>query len=137
MQQTNPKTMKIKLTASLAILVPIIFACAGNPANQNTATSKPSLGPPITVTSPTPVPTTSTPKNGDYGAKGVVTKINPETGSVEMDHEEIKGVMPAMRMEFYVSDRKMLDGLKVGEKVDFVLRYKDHTETIVNIKNAQ
>jgi len=77
------------------------------------------------------------PENGDYPGKGIVTKINLELGSVGLDHEEIKGVMPAMQMEFYVSDKKLLDGLKVGDKVDFVLRYKDSTETIVNIKKAQ
>jgi Cu/Ag efflux protein CusF len=89
------------------------------------------------TSSPSPVPTTMTPKNGDYDGKGVVTKINLELGSVEMDHEDIPGVMPPMRMEFYVTDKKTLDGLKVGDKVDFVLRYKDHTETIVDIKKSK
>ena len=77
------------------------------------------------------------PKNGDYPAKGVVTKINTEAGSIELDHEEIVGVMPKMIMEFFVSDKKLLDGLRVGDKVDFVLRYKEPTETIVDIKKAK
>lgn len=54
-----------------------------------------------------------------------------------MDHDEIKGVMPPMRMEFYVSDKKLLNGLAVGDKVEFTLRYKDHTETIVDIKKTR
>ena len=137
MQQTNPKTMKSKLSVSVAILGAILSACCGNSANQS-ATAKPSPAASVTAaTSPTTAPTSATPKNGDYDAKGVVTKINLELGSVEMDHEEIKGVMPPMRMEFFVSDKKMLDGVKVGDEVDFVLRYKDHTETVVNIRKAQ
>lgn len=92
-----------------------------------------------TNVSATPKPTATQPQvaNGDYPGKGKVTKINLELGSVEMDHEEIVGVMPAMRMEFYVSDKKMLDGLNVGDAVDFTLRYKDHTETVVGISKAK
>lgn len=127
--------MKSKLIVFCAIAAVITSACGGQTSNGNTAT-KP-VANATTALSPTPVPTTSTPKNGDYPGKGVITKINLEAGSVEMNHEEIEGVMPAMLMEFYVTDKKMLDGLKVGDKVDFVLRYKDHTETITNIKKAQ
>lgn len=54
-----------------------------------------------------------------------------------MDHEEIVGVMPPMRMEFYVSDKKMLDGLEVGDDVDFTMRYKDATETIIKISKTK
>lgn len=88
-------------------------------------------------TAPTPAPSASVIKNGDYPAKGTVTKINMELGSVEMDHEEIVGVMPAMRMEFYVSDKKLLDGLKVGDRVDFTLRYKDRTEIVTAISKEK
>jgi len=76
-------------------------------------------------------------KDGDYPGNGKVIKINLELGSVEMDHEEIVGVMPAMRMEFYMSDKKMLDGLSVGDAIDFTLRYKDRTETLVAISKAK
>ena len=88
---------------------------------------------PAAATSATPVPTASVSKDGDYNAKGTVTKINMELGSVELDHEDIPGLMPPMRMEFYVSDKKMLDGLRVGDQVNFVLRYKAGTETIVKL----
>lgn len=76
-------------------------------------------------------------KNGDYPAKGAVTKINTELGSVEMDHEEIVGVMPAMRMEFYVSDKKLLNDLAVGDRIDFTLSYKDGTEIVTAISKSK
>ena len=68
---------------------------------------------------------------------GVVTKINLELGSVELDHDEIKGIMPAMQMEFYVSDKKMLEGLQVGDKVNFVLEDDAGAERIVGIRKSR
>jgi len=29
--------------------------------------------------------------------------------------------MPAMTMEFYVTDKSLLDGVKAGDRIDFVL----------------
>lgn len=120
--------MKFKLIALIAFAA--LSACDGKPiGNENVK--------PVSATSPTPAPTVIIPKDGDYSGKGVVTKLNLEQGSIELDHEEIKGMMPAMQMEFFVADKKILDGLKMGDKVDFVLRYKNPTETIVSIKKAQ
>ncbi len=87
--------------------------------------------------SPTPAATPFVPKDGDYPARGKVTKINNEAGSIEIDHEEIVGVMPRMIMEFFVSDKAMLSGLKAGDQVNFVLRYKAHAETIIKIEKAK
>lgn len=75
----------------------------------------------------------SEPKDGDYEGRGTVTKIDLGIGSVEMDHEEVVGLMPAMRMEFYVSDKKLLDGLSVDDTVDFIILYKGGSETITRI----
>lgn len=77
------------------------------------------------------------PKDGNYPGRGTVTKINTELVSVELDHEEIVGLMPKMIMEFYVRDASLLDGLKVGDNVEFVLEYKHPSETIVGIKKIQ
>ena len=70
-----------------------------------------------------------------FDGRGVITKINLELGSVGLDHEEIKGVMAAMEnMEFYVSDKKMLDNLKVGDAVNFVLEDNAGAKQIVKIE---
>ena len=127
--------MKFIFLLSLTIIASLAFAC-----EQKTVTNN--AKPPTSASTPaTDLPTTTapapTPKDGDYPGKGVVTKINMELGSVEMNHEEIKDLMPAMTMEFFVSDKKMLDGLKVGDKIDFVIRYKDRNETIVKITRSQ
>ena len=86
---------------------------------------------------PTPIPTASVPKNGDYQGEGTVTKINNQLGSVELKHEEIKELMPAMQMEFFVADKVMLKGLNVGDAVSFTLRYNDGQENIVAISKSK
>ena len=72
-----------------------------------------------------------------FDGRGVVTKINLERGSVELDHEEIKGSMPAMIMEFYVTDKRELEILKVGDKVEFVLEEDRGQEKLTSIKKIQ
>ena len=91
--------------------------------------------PASTATSPKPAP--SAPNDGNYNGKGTVTKINLTIGSVEVNHENIEGLMPAMQMEFYVTDKALLNGLAVGDKIDFVIEYKQGTEKINSIKKAK
>jgi Cu/Ag efflux protein CusF len=123
--------MKFKYTVLFAIVIAVSLACD----QKSVTTTAPHVNKPANAsTTVTPAPT---PKDGDYAGKGVVTKINMELGSVEMNHEEIKDLMPAMTMEFFVTDKKMLEGLKVGDKIDFVIRYRDRNETIVKITKAQ
>lgn len=81
--------------------------------------------------------TAATIKDGDYYGKGKVTKIDMNIGSVGMDHDDIPGLMPAMSMEFYVSDKAMLSPLTVGDGVDFTILYKGGTETITKIEKTK
>ena len=117
------RTAVILLAA--AILLPV---CGSRDDVRPTNASK--------VVSPTPVPTNATPKDGNYNAKGKVTKIDKTAGSVELDHEDIPGLMPRMVMEFYVSDKVLLDGLAAGDAVDFTIEYKHPSEKIIAIKKA-
>lgn len=124
--------MKITFWITLMFIACLGFGCAkeaSKPANANTAASpKPASS---------PANTTVIPKDGNYDGKGRVTKIDMKLGSVELDHEDIPGVMPPMVMEFTVRDKKQLNGLKIDDKVDFVLEYKHPTEIIVNIKKTK
>ena len=58
-------------------------------------------------------------------------------GSVGLNHDDIVGLMPAMQMEFYVTDKALLKGLAVVDKVDFVIAYKGGRETINRIKKTR
>jgi Cu/Ag efflux protein CusF len=134
--------MKFKLSLLAVFILITLSSCAEKSSNDHASHSpKPaassSANVPTNSTATSETTKTVSPKNGDYDGKGLVTKVDLKIGSVEIDHEDIPGVMPPMKMEFYVSDKKILDGIKVGDRVDFVLRYKDHTETVVNIKKAK
>ncbi len=74
-----------------------------------------------------------TPDDGLYQGKGKVTKINNELGSVEIDHENIPDLMPAMKMEFSVKNKALLKPIAVGDAVNFTIEYKQGTEIIVAI----
>lgn len=102
---------------------------------------------PLTANQPaasqTPAKTDSPPQKAEvksYHGTGVVTKIvleNPydkSLSSVELDHGDIEGLMPAMRMEFFVKEKSLLKNLKVGDKVDFTLETKDSSEIVSQIK---
>jgi Cu/Ag efflux protein CusF len=92
---------------------------------------------PAQTVAATPQPTASAPKNGNYNGKGIVKEIHLNEGWVMLDHEEIKGVMPPMKMGFTVKEKTELEKLKVGDTVEFVLEYKDGQENIISIKKAQ
>ena len=56
-----------------------------------------------------------------YDGVGVVKATDLKRPSIEIDHQEIKGLMPAMTMEFYVKDKSLLDGLKLGDHIEFTI----------------
>jgi Cu(I)/Ag(I) efflux system periplasmic protein CusF len=114
------KTLFLILISSLAL------NCGSTQTNTKTANTN----------APTPVPTASVPKDGDYTGKGLVTKVDEAAGTVEIDHEEIKDVMPPMKMIFNTKDKSILIGIKVGDRVEFVLEYKHPTEIIKSIKKT-
>ena len=131
----------MKVLLAISIFGLLLFAACGGAATGNTPVptpgpSKPMDGVPTRAVD-SPLPTPNIPKDGDYPARGKVTRINVKNGSIELDHEDIPGVMPAMRMEFNVKDKAQLSGLTVGDTVDFVLQYKHPTETIISIKKAK
>ena len=56
-----------------------------------------------------------------YQGVGVVKSLNPKLPAIEIDHEEVVGLMPAMQMEFPVTDVSLLNGLAVNDRVDFTI----------------
>lgn len=122
-----------KLNFQFALII-CVFAFAG--CEKSVSETKPQNVKTAQATA-TPLVTPSIPKDGNYDGKGEVTKINSELGSIELKHEDMPGLMPAMQMEFFVKDKALLKGLAVGDKVDFVVEYKHPTEVISSIKKTQ
>ena len=71
-----------------------------------------------------------------YPGTGVVNTINLKEGWVTIDHEEIKDLMPPMIMEFWVRDASIMKGLRVGDKVDFVVLEDSKGQYLTEIKKA-
>jgi Cu(I)/Ag(I) efflux system periplasmic protein CusF len=78
--------------------------------------------------------TSSSPDIKFFRGVGVIKKIKPQDPSLMIDHEEIKGHMPAMTMEYYVKDKSLLDSIQPGDKVDFVIENNKGVEVISEIK---
>jgi Cu/Ag efflux protein CusF len=119
--------------------VSLSLACSGTTVPVPQPHEPLRAGPPADIT-PTPAPKPSypeIPKNGKYNGTGVVLETDPGQGTVSIDHQDIPDLMPGMKMEFFVRDKKALEGLAAGDHVDFVIEYKHPQETIVSIKKTK
>ena len=87
----------------------VTAACSKQPANQSQATPAPVSGPAAAV------------QANSYQGVGVVKSLNPKLPGIEIDHEEIVGLMPAMQMEFPVTEVSLLNGLAVNDRIDFTI----------------
>ena len=71
-----------------------------------------------------------------YPGTGVVRFINLGEGWVEIDHEEIKDLMPPMQMEWSVKDRSLLKSVRVGDKVEFTVVETGGGEVLTELKRV-
>src|SRR5947207_14604446 len=69
-----------------------------------------------------------------YPVKGKILSINPEKPSVRLDHEDIPGLMEAMKMEFGVANPKVLEGLKVNDQVEGQLKVESGKYIITGLQ---
>jgi Cu/Ag efflux protein CusF len=72
-----------------------------------------------------------------YTATGVVVQINRPEGWIEINHDEIKDLMPAMQMEFWVRDKSLLDKVKPGDRVDFTIVETTGGEYLTELKRSE
>jgi len=68
---------------------------------------------------------------------GIVTEVRPTTGEIEMNHEECKPLMPAMKMMFHVKNKTELEAIKIGDKVEFTLEDRSGAEIITTVKKVK
>ena len=124
--------MKLNLPRIL-VLLPLLLAvaCGGvDHRTQNTSTSSPSPAKTGTAASG-PADAVET---RSYPGVGVVKAINPKAPSIEIDHGDIEGLMPAMQMEFEVSDAALLNGLQVNDQIDFTIEDRTGVMKVTAIK---
>jgi len=56
-----------------------------------------------------------------YQATGVVKSLNTSVPSIEIEHGDIPGLMPAMKMDFHVKDKSLLNGLAADDRIQFTI----------------
>lgn len=108
----------------------VSISCSRPPTAPN-ATATPS---PQNISGPPGLPTPI--MNKPYPGTGVVVTVNRNEGWVEINHEEIKDLMPAMQMEFNVKDKSLLNNVKAGDKVNFTIVETEKGEFLTAIKPA-
>jgi len=101
----------------------LLSACGAPPTNKQSAPATPS-GPAAAV------------QTNSYHGAGVVKAVftNPKAPAIEIDHGDIGGLMPAMQMEFPVTDPKLLNGIAVNDQIDFTIETVAGTMKVSGIK---
>jgi Cu(I)/Ag(I) efflux system membrane protein CusA/SilA len=67
-----------------------------------------------------------------------VKKVDMEKGLIVLKHGDLPNIgMPAMTMGFDVADKKMLEGIRVGQKVKFQAEMVSGKATVTELKQAR
>ena len=70
-----------------------------------------------------------------HHGSGVVQSVDAAAGTVTVKHEAIASAgWPAMTMSFPVQDKKALENVKPGQKVDFAFMQQGSSNVITSIK---
>jgi len=100
----------------------VLAACGAPPTNKQSAPSP--TGPAAAV------------QANSYHGVGVVKHLypNPKAPAIEIDHGDIDGLMPAMQMEFPVTDPGILNGITVNDRIDFTIEAAAGQMKVIAIK---
>jgi Cu/Ag efflux protein CusF len=127
-----PAVLQIcSLVILFAGLSTLSISCRSQPPAETIAS--PSAQPTIAPSPPYPLAVVGKP----YPGRGVVTLINLKEGWIEINHEPIAELMPAMQMEWSVKDPALLRQVKVGDTVEFVVVENGKGELITELKKAE
>ena len=99
----------------------VLGACTKQPATKETPAPSPS-GPAAAI------------QPNTYQGVGVVKGLDPKAPAIEIKHEDIEGLMPAMQMEFSVTDVALLSGLAVNDRIDFTVVERTGEMKVTDIK---
>jgi Cu/Ag efflux protein CusF len=72
-----------------------------------------------------------------FKGQGKIVSVTSDQGSVQIDHEEIKGSRGAGRTVFRVRDAADLGSLKAGDGVNFILEDNAGAERILSIRRSE
>jgi protein SCO1/2 len=72
-----------------------------------------------------------------YKGLGVVESIDEQMATVQINHEDIKDLMPAMSMPFAVRDKSLLSAARPGDRVEFSIKADSSGMVLVAIKKRE
>ena len=75
-------------------------------------------------------------RSGVYEFRGTIVAVDAPRRIVEIDHEAIPGVMPAMTMPYEVADAGLLSGITPGDRVRGTLRVDSRGYVITALARA-
>ena len=104
----------------LAAAVAALCACSGNGAGP----AAPILPNPASVPA------------GEYDVRGTLVALDRSRRIVEIDHEAIPGLMPAMTMPYEAAEGVLLEQLAAGDRVRGRLRVDARGYVIVSLQRA-
>ena len=78
----------------------------------------------------------SEPAIGGVRSSGVVESVDVAERTVTLDHEEIPGLMSAMKMQFKGAPDVALEGLAPGERVEFWVEEELGQYTVTGIRTG-
>lgn len=116
----------LRLSPCLVLMLSI--GCGGD-GNHSNNVSSPSASPSGSVSGPAAAVATR-----NYAGVGTVKALDPTAPSIEIDHGDIEGLMPAMQMEFEVSDATLLNGIQVNDQIDFTIEDRTGIMRVTAIK---
>jgi Cu/Ag efflux protein CusF len=73
----------------------------------------------------------------NYNGRGSVANVDAAARKITLKHEVIKGLMPAMTMEFRVKSAEMLDGIREGNRVRFTISPQGADFVVEKIEKEQ
>jgi len=74
------------------------------------------------------------PAEKSYAVKGKVVAVDRDKKQVTLDHEDIPGLMKAMKMPFAVESEQLLDGIHQGDDVHGRLKVAAGKYVITELK---
>ena len=118
----------------LLVIVPLLLITSCQKPERAAQTAQPTPAMATSAKGPPGYPPAV--MNQPYPATGVVVLINRKEGWIEINHDEIKGLMPAMQMEFWVKDKSLFDNARAGDRVDFTIVETEKGEYLTELKRA-
>ena len=113
------------IKSRIALLALTFLTACGSGAKQTAPSTPTPSGPAAAV------------QANSYHGVGVVKSLNPKAPAIEIDHGDIEGLMPAMQMEFPVTDASLLNGIAVNDRIDFTIETNAGEMRVTAIKKKE